>query len=78
MAMRPRTASGIIRGGRPPIRPVYEDFRPFSEWKQEQGADIVLVHLPGNFLYFYRHLSRINMLIYAIFLDGLSFLLCMN
>ncbi|XP_060218236.1 inactive protein RESTRICTED TEV MOVEMENT 2 [Lycium barbarum] len=55
MAMRPR---GGGRGGpgtrphrapRPGVRPVYEDFRPVFERHQEEGAEKLLIFLPGFF-----------------------------
>uniref|UniRef100_A0A5B6YIA6 Putative inactive protein RESTRICTED TEV MOVEMENT 2 n=1 Tax=Davidia involucrata TaxID=16924 RepID=A0A5B6YIA6_DAVIN len=49
MAMRPRTSTGT-----PPSRPraaacppVYEDFKPISEWKEESSSHLLLVYLPG-------------------------------
>ncbi|KAG9129324.1 hypothetical protein Leryth_016621 [Lithospermum erythrorhizon] len=52
MAMRPRTSGGASnytgnRQGGAPIPPVYEDFKPTSEWIQEQESDILLIYLPG-------------------------------
>ncbi|KAM0063015.1 putative alpha crystallin/Hsp20 domain, HSP20-like chaperone [Helianthus debilis subsp. tardiflorus] len=49
MAMRGR---GGGRGGPNPNRPprvnrVYEQFKPMSEWRQEDGYDTLLVYLPG-------------------------------
>ncbi|KAJ8451558.1 hypothetical protein Cgig2_018192 [Carnegiea gigantea] len=38
------------RGGsrsRHGVRPVYEEFKPMSEWKHEDGAKVLLYHLPG-------------------------------
>lgn len=45
--MRPRGAAASARRTRSGIHPVYEDFKPTSEWKHEDGADIILYHLPG-------------------------------
>ena len=41
-----RSRGGRLRSG---DRPQYEDFTPASEWNHEQGASILLFHLPGNF-----------------------------
>lgn len=39
--------------------PVYEDFRPVSEWHQEAGAEILLIFLPGGFLlHLYSYFNR--------------------
>ncbi|KAG9133135.1 hypothetical protein Leryth_023503 [Lithospermum erythrorhizon] len=52
MAMRPRTFGGANnstanrqRGA--VVRPVYEDFKPKSEWIQNQESDNLLIYLPG-------------------------------
>ncbi|XP_059651132.1 inactive protein RESTRICTED TEV MOVEMENT 2-like [Cornus florida] len=42
MAMRTLQTSGTM-----PSHPMHEDFKPLSEWKEEEGADILLVYLPG-------------------------------
>ncbi|GER34590.1 heat shock family protein [Striga asiatica] len=50
MAMRPRggSASNPRRGARTGgVRPVYEDFRPVSEWKQDNESHILNIYLPG-------------------------------
>ncbi|CAA0831465.1 HSP20-like chaperones superfamily protein [Striga hermonthica] len=50
MAMRPRggAASNPRRGARTGgVRPVYEDFRPVSEWKQDDESHILNIYLPG-------------------------------
>ncbi|KAL2943051.1 Inactive protein RESTRICTED TEV MOVEMENT 2 [Bienertia sinuspersici] len=47
MAMSLRPRGGAARRGRSGIRPVYEDFKPTYEWKHEEGASILLYHLPG-------------------------------
>lgn len=46
MATRKRlggTSTGVT------VRPVYEDFKPVTEWKREEGSDTYLVYLPGEF-----------------------------
>lgn len=50
MAMRPRGD-----GAAPPrratrsggVRPVYEEFRPLSEWQQDDESHILNIYLPG-------------------------------
>lgn len=40
------TRSNVVR---PQVvaRPVYEDFKPMFEWKQEESSDVLIVYLPG-------------------------------
>lgn len=30
------------------VRPVYEDFKPVTEWKREEESDTYLIYLPGE------------------------------
>ncbi|XP_027114311.1 uncharacterized protein [Coffea arabica] len=50
MAMRP-ARGGVGPSIRPRLRPVvqnfYEDFKPMSEWRQDEESDILLLFLPG-------------------------------
>ena len=60
MAMSMRSRGGVAGGSRSRrgVRPVYEDFKPMSEWKHEDGNDILLYQLPGNgfsFLFLFKH-----------------------
>ncbi|XP_057472753.1 protein RESTRICTED TEV MOVEMENT 2-like [Actinidia eriantha] len=47
MATRKQTGGVVPNLPRAGARPVYEDFRPTSEWKHEEQSDLLLVHLPG-------------------------------
>ncbi|KAK4424753.1 Inactive protein RESTRICTED TEV MOVEMENT 2 [Sesamum alatum] len=50
MAMRPRgsSASAPRRAARPGgVRPVYEDFKPVSEWQQDDESHFLNIYLPG-------------------------------
>ncbi|KAL1531522.1 protein RESTRICTED TEV MOVEMENT 2 [Salvia divinorum] len=50
MAMRPRGGGGASsrRATRPGVvRPVYEDFKPESEWQRDDESLILSIHLPG-------------------------------
>ncbi|XP_021759685.1 inactive protein RESTRICTED TEV MOVEMENT 2-like [Chenopodium quinoa] len=47
MNMRPRGTGTGARRSRLSATPVYEDFKPTFEWKHEEGASILLYHLPG-------------------------------
>ncbi|KAL0455397.1 UNVERIFIED_CONTAM: class IV heat shock protein [Sesamum latifolium] len=50
MAMRPRGggAAAPRRAARPgAVRPVYEDFKPMSEWQQDDESHILNIYLPG-------------------------------
>lgn len=47
MSMRSRGAAATMNRSRSGVRPVYEDFKPVSEWKHEEAVDILLYHLPG-------------------------------
>ncbi|XP_021773388.1 inactive protein RESTRICTED TEV MOVEMENT 2-like [Chenopodium quinoa] len=47
MNMRPRGAGTGARRSRLSAAPVYEDFKPTFEWKHDEGASILLYHLPG-------------------------------
>lgn len=52
MAMRGR---GRINLNRPPhliTGRVYEQFKPMSEWRQEDDYDTLLIYLPGKFINF--------------------------
>ncbi|XP_074310102.1 uncharacterized protein LOC141645811 [Silene latifolia] len=46
-SMRSRGGAAGARRPRVGVRPVYEDFKPMSEWKHEKGVDSLLYHLPG-------------------------------
>ncbi|XP_047338876.1 inactive protein RESTRICTED TEV MOVEMENT 2 [Impatiens glandulifera] len=39
-----KNTTPMIRGG---VRPVYEVFKPMSEWNEEEQSDILLLYLPG-------------------------------
>ncbi|KAL3631691.1 hypothetical protein CASFOL_024675 [Castilleja foliolosa] len=48
MVMRSRGGGGPRRGARRGgVRPVHEDFRPTSEWQQDDESHILNIHLPG-------------------------------
>ncbi|KAK9733118.1 hypothetical protein RND81_04G044700 [Saponaria officinalis] len=47
MSMRSRGAAAAARRSRTGVRPVYDDFKPASELKHEEGVDVLLFHLPG-------------------------------
>ncbi|KAL9244403.1 hypothetical protein vseg_018183 [Gypsophila vaccaria] len=47
MSMRSRGAAAAARRSRSGVRPAYEDFKPTSELKHEEGVDVLLYHLPG-------------------------------
>ncbi|XP_015902986.3 inactive protein RESTRICTED TEV MOVEMENT 2-like [Ziziphus jujuba] len=47
MAMRQRGTGYSTTRPRQTNRPIYEDFQPMSETKDEEGAQIVTFHLPG-------------------------------
>ncbi|GAB4836201.1 hypothetical protein Ancab_001115 [Ancistrocladus abbreviatus] len=51
MAMRLGSRDGGVTGGSRTraagVLSVYEDFKPLSEWKHEEGADILCLQIPG-------------------------------
>ncbi|KAL8555127.1 hypothetical protein ACS0TY_003067 [Phlomoides rotata] len=48
MAMRPRGGGAAAPRARSQlVRPVYEDFKPVSEWQQDDDSHILNIYLPG-------------------------------
>ncbi|KAL6989776.1 hypothetical protein U1Q18_015527 [Sarracenia purpurea var. burkii] len=47
MATKQQSGRTVPSSGRASVRPVYEEFRPYSEWKQDDQSVVLLVHLPG-------------------------------
>lgn len=43
------TRLGLAGIDRVTLHPLYEDFKPVTEWKHEEGSDAYLVYLPGEF-----------------------------
>lgn len=66
--MRPRGRTGN-QPFRQPFRQAYETFKPRSEWKNENDATLLLVHLPGMSPNF----SPINLVLIQVFSSYLVF-----
>ena len=56
---RPPRGSTTSRS-RPALRQVYQELQPTSEWKQEEGSAVLVVHVPGSYksIYYLFHSSN--------------------
>ena len=72
---RPPRGSTTSRS-RPALRQVYQELQPTSEWKQEEGCAVLVVHVPGSYKPIYYLFHSSNSLFRLCILQFLCLLIC--